>query len=70
MSEQHYHLAISGMKCAGCVKSVDAALRSVTGVESASVSLDENSASVSGDVSLAELIKAIENAGYHASEAQ
>jgi copper chaperone CopZ len=70
MSEQHYQLAITGMKCQGCVSNVDKALNAVAGVKSAAVSLEQNSASVTGDVTAAELIKAIEDAGYKASEAQ
>lgn len=69
MSEQHYQLSITGMKCAGCVSNVDKALNAVAGVTSAAVSLAENSASVTGDVSAAALIKAVEDAGYKASEA-
>jgi len=68
MSEQHYQLSITGMKCQGCVSNVDKALKAVAGVSSATVSLEENSASVTGDVSAAELIKAVEGAGYQASE--
>jgi copper chaperone CopZ len=69
MSEQHYQLAITGMKCAGCVANVDKALKAVAGVKSATVSLAENSASVTGDVPVAALIKAVEDAGYKASAA-
>ena len=68
MSEQHYQLSITGMKCQGCVSNVDKALKAVSGVSSATVSLEENSASVTGDVTAAELIKAVEGAGYQASE--
>ncbi len=70
MSEQHYQLSITGMKCQGCVSNVDKALNAVAGVSSTAVSLEDNCASVTGDVSAAELIKAVEDAGYHASEAQ
>lgn len=69
MSDQNYQLSITGMKCQGCVANVDKALKAVAGVSSATVSLEQNSASVTGDVSVAELIKAVEGAGYKASEA-
>lgn len=69
MSQQQYELSITGMKCGGCVANVDKALHAVAGVASATVSLENNSASVTGDVSVAELIKAVEGAGYKASEA-
>lgn len=69
MSEQQHQLSITGMKCEGCVSNVDKALKAVTGVTSTNVSLAENSASVTGDVSTTELIKAVEDAGYKASEA-
>jgi copper chaperone CopZ len=67
MSEQQHQLSITGMKCEGCVSNVDKALKAVAGVTSTNVSLADNSASVTGAVSTAELIKAIENAGYQAS---
>lgn len=63
-------LDVSGMSCGHCVKAVQDALESVPGVTvkdvkvgSATVSLDENEATVS------DLVDAVYNAGYEASEA-
>jgi copper ion binding protein len=60
-------LNISGMGCSGCVNSVESALSSLKGVESASVSLEEETAEVSYDearISQSDFEKAIEEAGY------
>lgn len=64
------NLNVSGMSCGHCVHAVREALGSVPGVKieevrigSASVSFDEDKATV-GD-----LVDAVSNAGYEASEA-
>jgi len=62
-------LNVSNMKCAGCVASVEQALLAITGVESASVSLDDNNAVVSGSATVDELIKAATDAGFPATSA-
>jgi Cu+-exporting ATPase len=67
MSEQT--LQIAGMSCAACQHHVERALRSVPGVESASVSLLANSARVTSAQPLGTkpLIEAVRRAGYDAS---
>jgi len=60
-------LNVSNMKCAGCVASVEQALLSVAGVESATVSLDDNNAIVSGSAAVDTLIKATTDAGFPAT---
>jgi copper chaperone len=60
-------LKVNGMTCGGCVKSVTRVLTSVAGVGTAEVSLGRGEARVSYDparASLAQLRKAIEDAGY------
>jgi Cu+-exporting ATPase len=62
-------LAITGMTCASCVRSVEAALASVPGVSSAEVNLANERATVRLAPSGAELpalVKAVERAGYGA----
>ena len=61
-------LSISGMSCAGCVATVENALKSVPGVDEASVNLAERTASVRGEVAAAALISAVKQAGYDAAE--
>ena len=69
MSDNHtIHLSVAGMSCAGCVAAVEKALRSVPGVESASVNFAEHTAMVSGDVTADSLVDAIVAAGYKAAE--
>ena len=62
-------LAITGMTCASCVRSVEIALASVAGVESAEVNLANERATVRLEASGAELgalVHAVERAGYGA----
>ncbi|MGU3398976.1 heavy metal translocating P-type ATPase [Brucellaceae bacterium D45D] len=61
-------LAIEGMSCASCVSTVEKALNSVSGVTQASVNLATERAHVelAGPVALADLIHAVEKAGYEA----
>lgn len=59
-------LSIAGMSCAGCVSAVENSLKSVHGVEQASVNLGERTASVTGAVSADELVSAVKQAGYNA----
>lgn len=59
---------ITGMSCAACANRIEKAVNHVEGVESCSVSLLTNSMGVEGNVSSNEIIKAVENAGYGASE--
>jgi Cu+-exporting ATPase len=62
-------LQIAGMSCAACQHHVERALRSVPGVDSASVSLLANSAQVSSPQPLDPqlLIKAVRHSGYDAA---
>ncbi len=62
-------LNISGMTCAGCVASVEKALRHVAGVSAATVNLATNRALVElqPQVPVQSLITAVQNAGYQAT---
>ena len=59
---------VTGMSCAACSSRVEKAVSKVPGVESCSVSLLTNSMGVEGTASPAEIISAVEAAGYGASE--
>lgn len=59
---------VTGMSCAACQTHVESAVRKVPGVKEVNVSLLTNSMSVEGDASPAAVIKAVENAGYGASQ--
>lgn len=65
---KRYNLSIGSMSCAGCVASVERALQSVPGVESAAVNFAEHTATVSGNVASQALIDAVVAAGYEAAE--
>ena len=59
---------VTGMSCAACSARVEKAVSKVPGVSSCSVSLLTNSMGVEGTASPAEIIAAVEEAGYGASE--
>ena len=59
--------AVTGMSCAACSARVEKAVSKVEGVTSCSVSLLTNSMGVEGKASAAEIIRAVEEAGYGAS---
>ena len=58
---------VTGRSCAACSTRVEKAVSSVVGVTSVSVSLLTNSMGVEGTADVAEIIKAVEAAGYGAS---
>lgn len=58
---------VTGMSCAACQQAVERAVKKVNGVENADVSLLANSMTVDGEYSDAEVIAAVEKAGYGAS---
>ena len=59
---------VTGMSCAACSSRVEKAVSGLDGVTSCSVSLLTNTMSVEGTASSAEIISAVESAGYGASE--
>ncbi|MBR5739469.1 MAG: heavy metal translocating P-type ATPase, partial [Lachnospiraceae bacterium] len=59
---------ITGMSCAACSNRVEKAVSGVPGVTACSVSLLTNSMGVEGTASSADIIRAVEAAGYGASE--
>lgn len=65
-TDDSQQLLLSGMSCASCVTRVQKALQAVPGVTQARVNLAERSALVMGSASAAELVSAVENAGYGA----
>ena len=58
---------VTGMSCAACSARVEKAVSAVPGVSSCSVSLLTNSMGVEGNASSADIIKAVQDAGYGAS---
>ena len=58
---------VTGMSCAACSTRVEKAVGGLEGVSSCAVSLLTNSMSVEGSATDAEIIKAVENAGYGAA---
>ncbi|MFO7603387.1 MAG: heavy metal translocating P-type ATPase, partial [Gammaproteobacteria bacterium] len=69
MSNKDSHrFSIGGMSCAGCVTSVETALRAVPGVVEATVNFAEHTATLVGDVDVPTAIAAVRSAGYDAAE--
>jgi copper chaperone CopZ len=60
-------LAVTGMTCGSCARTVERKLRRVPGVKSAAVDLELGVAIVNGTAAPSSLIAAIEAAGYGAS---
>ena len=58
---------VTGMSCAACQARVEKAVSAVEGVTSCSVSLLTNSMGVEGSADPAQIIAAVENAGYGAA---
>ena len=58
---------VTGMSCAACSTRVEKAVGGLEGVSSCAVSLLTNSMSVEGNAADAEIIKAVEDAGYGAA---
>jgi len=65
-NDDSQQLLINGMSCASCVTRVQNALQAVPGVAQARVNLAERTALVMGSASAADLVQAIEKAGYGA----
>ncbi|OON63387.1 copper-transporting ATPase [Massilia sp. KIM] len=60
-------LRIEGMTCASCVARVEKALQAVPGIDSASVNLATEKASVRGSATADALVEAVRKAGYEAA---
>ena len=58
---------VTGMSCAACSARVEKAVKNVPGVTACSVSLLTNSMGVEGTASPADIVKAVQDAGYGAS---
>lgn len=72
MATQSVTVNIDGMTCENCVKSVHNVVSKIEGVQSLSVSLEHNNATVSFDDSLAsaqDIVSAIDDAGFEAAVA-
>jgi P-type Cu+ transporter len=61
-------LSISGMTCAGCVATVENALKNVPGVTEVAVNFAEHTATVHGRVDAQALMAAVMASGYGAAE--
>ncbi|MDD5214802.1 MAG: heavy metal translocating P-type ATPase [Methylococcales bacterium] len=66
-TSQELRLSILGMRCAGCIASVEGALTSVAGVESVSVNFADHSAIVKGNPDIEALKKSVKSAGFDAA---
>jgi copper chaperone CopZ len=66
--EKVFELKVNGMRCNGCVTSVQRALSEITGVTAAEVRLDEGRALIRGSgFSVQDLIQAVNSLGFEAS---
>lgn len=65
---QSVEIKITGMHCAGCVASVENAIKKVDGVDEAVVNLTLEKATVTGNATVDDIISSITNAGYEGSQ--
>jgi len=63
-----YRLSLQGVKCAGCVRSLEKGLQQAEVIEDYSVNFADRSLSVASQSSVAEVLAAIEAVGYGAQE--
>ncbi|MDH3514663.1 MAG: heavy metal translocating P-type ATPase, partial [Gammaproteobacteria bacterium] len=63
-----HRLSISGMSCAGCIATVENALKNVPGVTEAEINFAEHTATVTGNVDARALVNAVTASGYGAAE--
>lgn len=68
LDQDAVQLSLSGITCAGCVNTIQKALDGVTGVNQAEVNFASRTAQVSGDATVEQLIKAVTDAGYGATQ--
>ncbi|MBN58470.1 heavy metal translocating P-type ATPase [Thalassolituus sp. UBA3500] len=59
-------MIIEGAGCASCVGKIESALKAVSGVENAEMNFAQRTVSVTGNADAADLVKAVEKAGYNA----
>lgn len=57
-------LTVEGATCQGCVKSIEKAVQTVTGVSTVSFDLESKLATVEGDAEKDAVVEAIEMAGF------
>jgi len=62
-------LTVESMTCEGCESIVEDALEGVDGVDSAEADREADAVTVEGDADTADLVEAVDMAGYEASEA-
>lgn len=65
-ADRTQRLRVDGMKCLGCASKVEQALRGLSGVTAAEVSLEEGIATIAGDVQPEDLIHALSYTDYQA----
>ncbi|MZR64497.1 heavy metal translocating P-type ATPase [Alcanivorax sp. DP30] len=63
-------LNITGATCAGCVRTIEEALRNTPGTEQAEMNFADRTARVRTSSAASDLIQAVQDAGYGASEAR
>ncbi|MGQ7846634.1 heavy metal translocating P-type ATPase [Granulosicoccus sp. 3-233] len=68
MAARQYSINIKGMNCASCVGRVEKALQAVVGVDTATVNLSSERATIVGHARIEDILQALEGAGYPARQ--
>ena len=67
MATDTLYIRIEGMNCSHCAHSAETAIKSVAGVDEATVSLNEGMATIKGEPKVEDIISAIDSIGFKAS---
>lgn len=62
----HFVLSVPGMKCGGCVATIENALKEQASVERVECDLELKTVQVDANAAISEVISAIKTAGYDA----
>ena len=66
LNSSEIELLIDGASCGSCVKKIESALTRVSGVSRAEMNFAQRTVTIAGTAKQLDLIKAVEQAGYHA----
>ncbi|MFV2061507.1 MAG: heavy-metal-associated domain-containing protein [Gammaproteobacteria bacterium] len=61
-----FTLTIPGMKCGGCVSTVESTLKALSNIETVAVDLESKQVTIEGDIAIDAAISAVTDAGFPA----
>lgn len=67
VAKQSFEFEIQGMSCSSCALFIEMALNCHPGIDDIKIDYDSNRGSITGQIEWVEIVKLIEEKGYHAS---